>query len=77
MTNKDVNFKVFTDQQKRIKGPAWLKINWQMKHVKPDPLNNYNIQGTEGIIYCLLILTLILNIKLCRFHSNTSKPKKK
>ena len=38
MTNMDVNFKVVTDQKKQTKGPAWLKISWQTKHVKPDPL---------------------------------------
>ena len=38
MTNTDVNFKVVTDQKKQTKEPAWLKIYWQTKHVKPDPL---------------------------------------
>ena len=38
MTNTDVNFMVFTDQQKQTKGPAWWKIFWQTKYVKPDPL---------------------------------------
>ena len=38
MTNMDVNFKVVTDQKKQTKGPAWFKIYWQTKHVKPDPL---------------------------------------
>ena len=38
MTNMDVNFKVVTDQKKQTKGPAWLKIYWHTKHVKPDPL---------------------------------------